>query len=358
MLKLLSNVILLFVFFLLSINNHAQKFSLDTNYVETFKNKFILVFHLSGQYNTLDIKQTVNNTNNKSDLSYPISRSSIGFTFNYKWFTFSYGRNINTLFTKYDSNKTGHSKITNYAFTYSPNRFRLELYYRKTKGFFEENRANYDTAFTTQQPFYQYPDMVSQSYGADIIWCFNGRKRFSIGAPYSYTTRQKKTAGTFLFYFGLNSYMLTNPSSFIPNQVSLYYGDFGYLKSFQATTLSWGFGWSQTLVIAKVFFVNATLIGRYPYMFKTYKTTTGKTIQEDTEPESPEIISFAIARAAAGINFKQFFITAYTYADMYEYKRLKSKAVEWELKNLNIRGALMFGMRFNKLKKQSPRSSI
>lgn len=355
---MLNKLLVSHVILLNAIISYPQKFMLDTNYVETFKNKFILVLHLSGQYNTLNLQQTINKPNYNTDLSYPVSRSSVGFTFNYKWITFSYGRNIKPIFTKNPIEQIKNTKITNYAFTYNPNRFRIEMYYRKTRGFFEENRAKYDSTFTSHQTYYQYPDLISTSYGADIIWCFNGRKRFSIGAPYSYTTRQKKTSGSFLFYFGLNSFNLNNPNTFIPHELSTFYGDFGNLNSFHAITLSWGCGWSQTLVIAKVFFINATLIGRYPYMFKKYKTTDGKNIEENTEPEDPEVISFAIARAAAGINFKQFFLSVYSYADMYEYKRIKNKELEMGIKNLNVRGAIMVGMRFNKLKKPSARSSI
>ena len=341
----------------------SQKFKLDSNYVQNLKERFLFVLHVSGQYNSLEIEQAVNPDSGKADLSYPTIKASLGFTFNWKLFNFSYGRNVFQYIFK-DKHaeqvlKSGPATITNYGFTYNPNRLRFELYYRKVKGFHEDNRSEYDSNYTSTTPFYQYPEMTTRSIGMDVMWTYNIRKRFSIGAPYSYTTRQNKSAGSFIFYLAANNFNVSSSNAFIPPDVASYYGQFDDLKGFNASTLSAGVGWSYTLVFAKVFYVNATAIARYPFMFKTYEMADGTSLKETTVPEDPEIWDFAIGRCAAGINFKAFFISAYAYADSYDYRYYSNRSLGLGIRNFNVKGAFNVGFRFNHLwKKKKDRTSI
>lgn len=349
-------VIYSFLFLLFTANGFSQKFKLDSNYVESYKQKFILVFHLSGQYNSLDMNHDEITDTSKSSLSYPTFKTSLGFTFNYKWFNFSYGRNVFDLLFKNaftDQHATmGKTKITNYAFTYAPNRVRIEFYYKKIQGFHEANREFYDSTYSNGDPYYQYPEMTTRNFGGDLIWTYNIRKRFSFGAPYSYTTRQLKSAGSFLFYLGGNYFDIRSESTVIPQQVSNSYGAFDDLKYFKGLSLSAGAGWGYTLVIAKVIFANLTLIARYPYVFKEYETVTGEKFKLNSQEKEPDALSFGIARFAAGINFKAFFASIYAYADMYDYKYYNGRNLDLAIQNLNIRGALNVGFRFNKIKRK------
>jgi len=355
---------LFILFFLIHSKVSAQKFKLDSNYVESYKQKFILVFHLSGQYNTLELKESsasVTDTN-KTDLSFPTFKSSLGFTFNYKWFNFSYGRNIFDVVFKnaYEGQRelSGVTKITNYAFTYAPNRIRIETYFKKIAGFHEQNREYYDSTYTTDSSYTLLPDMTTRNIGGDIIWTYNIRNRFSFGAPFSYTTRQQKSAGSFLFYLGVNHFDIRSTSSVIPNAVSQSYGAFSDLKYFKGLSFSLGAGWSYTLVLAKVLYANITLIARYPYTMKEYETLTGEVIKQNSLEEEPDKLSFGMARSAVGINFKSFFANIYAYADLYNYNYIDNRQLDLAIKNLNIRGALNIGFRFNRIKKQKTRASI
>jgi hypothetical protein len=332
----------------------AQKFKLDSNYVESYKKKFILVFHLSGQYNSLELNKDEITDTSKTRLSFPTFKTSLGFTFNYKWFNFSYGRNVfDLIFKEAVSDQqylAGKTKITNYAFTYAPNRLRLELYYKKITGFHEENREFYDSTYSSGQPYIQFPEMNTRNFGGDLIWTYNIRNRFSFGAPYSYTTRQLKSAGSFLFYLGGNYFDIRSNNSVIPQQVSNSYGAFDDLKYFKGISLSAGAGWGYTLVIAKVLFANITLIARYPYVFKEFETVSGEKFKYNSQEKEPDALSFGIIRFATGINFKSFFVSLYAYSDMYDYKYYNGKNLDLAIKNLNIRGALNVGFRFNKIK--------
>lgn len=356
-------LVLITLFLSISFNSTAQKFKLDSNYVVSLKERFLFVLHTSGQYNTLEIEQAINPDSGKADLSYPTLKASLGFTFNWKWFNFSYGRNVFQYFAKdkYQERlaKSGPATITNYGFTYNPNRLRFEFYYRKVKGFHESNRSDYDSTFNNNTPFYQYPEMSTRSFGADVIWTYNIRKRFSIAAPYSYTTRQNKSAGSFIFYMAANHFNLNSGSSIIPNEVAQYYGQFSDLKGFNATALSAGVGWSYTLVLAKVFFMNATLVVRYPFMFKSYEMESGQILKETTVPEDPEVWDFALGRCAAGINFKSFFISAYAYADSYDYRYYANRKLGLGIRNFNIKGAFNVGIRFDRFwKKKETHTSL
>lgn len=343
---------------------HAQKFKLDSNYVESYKQRFILVFHLSGQYNTLELKEASSllSDSAKTDLSFPTFKSSLGFTFNYKWFNFSYGRNIFDVVFKnaYENQRelAGTTKITNYAFTYAPNRMRIETYFKKITGFHEQNREFYDSTYTSDSSYTLLPDMTTRTFGGDLIWTYNIRNRFSFGAPYSYSTRQQKSAGSFLFYLGVNYFDIQNNNSIIPQQVSQNYGAFDDLKYFRGLSLSGGVGWSYTLVIAKIFFTNLTLIARYPFVFRNYETVTGEKFSSNSMEEEVDGLSFGMARTAFGINFKSFFASVYAYADMYDYKYVTNRQVDIAIKNLNIRGAVNIGFRFNKLRKDRSRASL
>ncbi len=350
------------LFFAISIFSFSQKFKLDSNYVESYKQKFILVFHLSGQYNSLDLSQNDTDTS-KANLSFPTFKTSLGFTFNYKWFNFSYGRNvIDVLFKdafKEQQQLSGQTKITNYKFTYAPNRIRIETYFKKISGFHEENREFYDSTYTAGTPYYQYPEMTTRSFGGDLIWTYNIRNRFSLGAPYSYSTRQNKSAGSFLFYMGVNHFDIRSNSSFIPQPVSQNYGSFDDLKYFKGLSLSAGVGWGYTLVIAKILYANVILIARYPYVMREYETVSGEKFKSNSLEDEPDALSFGIARSAVGINFKSFFASIYAYADLYNYSYYTNRQVSLAISNLNIRGAVNVGFRFNKLKrKQKTKASL
>ncbi|MFI5203339.1 MAG: DUF4421 family protein [Flavobacteriales bacterium] len=351
------------VLFVLSISSYSQKFSIDTNYVERFRNKIIVVLYNSVQQNSLDLsRQTHPDSTEAIPLSYPTVRASFGLTLSYKFVTFSVGTNaFNFIMRDYideREHKIGKTSVRNFAFTWNPNRFRIEMYYRSITGFHEDNRATYDPTFGPNSVYEQFPKMQTVSYGADILWTFNARKRFSIGAPYSYTTRQKKSAGSFLMYFGVNQFSLTSPTSFIPELISSQYGPYQDLKRFDGTCISWGAGYAYTIVIGKIFFINLTATGRYPFMWKRFETESGLVKEDFSEPEDPALINFAVGRGAVGINFKRFFASAYVYADMYNYKYFVKKSQEIGIINKNIRGAVVLGMRFNKPKKKSTRSSI
>jgi hypothetical protein len=358
--KPLTITVLLF----LSLTSIRAQKGLDTNYIERFSNKIIVVLFNSVQQNSLDVsRQTHPDSLPSQPLSYPTLRTSFGLTVSYKFLTFSVGTNaLNFLMKDYideRENRIGKTSIQNYAFTWNPNRFRIEMYYRSVTGFHEDNRAQYDPSFGNNNPFEQYPEMNTLSYGADILWAFNIKKRFSLGAPYSYTTRQKKPAGSFLMYFGLNRFSLSSPSNFIPALVASQYGPYSDLIKFDGTCLSWGAGYGYTLVIAKIFFVNAMVAGRYPFMWKRYETASGKITEDFSEPEDPSLINFAVGRAAIGINFKRFFLASYLYADMYNYKYFMKTSEEIGIINKNLRGSVVFGWRFDKPKKKKPiRSSI
>jgi len=360
----MRTVIISCLFLLSFIVSDAQKFKLDSNYVESYKQRFIVVLHLSGQYNTLELKEATTTTTdtNSSDLSFPTFKTSLGFTFNYKWFNFSYGRNVfDVIFKNAYSNQqylAGKTKITNYAFTYAPNRARIELYYKKISGFHEQNREFYDSTYTSGTPYLQYPEMTTRNFGADLIWTYNIRNRFSFGAPYSYTTRQLKSAGSFLFFLGTNYFDIRSDSAVIPAQVSNSYGTFDDLNYFRGLSISPGVGWGYTLVIGKVLFTNLTLIARYPYIMKEFGFTDGTSLQTTSVEEQPDALSYGMARMAAGINFKAFFVSVYAYADMYDYNYYSNRQLEIVIKNLNIRGAFNVGFRFNQLKRKHSAASL
>lgn len=339
----------------------AQKFSLDTNYVEKFRDKIVVVLFNSVQYNSIDISKS-NKDSTATSLSYPTYRSSLGMRLSYKFIGFSFGTNAYNFLLKDQINeqkeRVGDTKITSYGFVWNPNRIRLELYYQKIVGFHEDNRASYDPNFTANSVYYQYPKMTSLTYGADILWTFNGRKRYSIGAPYSYTTRQKKNAGSFILYFGANQLSLQDDRSFIPAEVAGEYGNYSDLIKFNGSSLSWGAGYGFTFVIAKVFFANLTALGRFPFMWRRFETATGEVEEVFSEPEDIALVNFAIGRAAVGFNFKRFFVSAYVYTDRYDYSIRKSNNVDIGLTNSNIKGAVLGGMRFAKPKKAKPKASF
>lgn len=356
--------ILLVAFIAVNHTSFSQKFSLDTNYIERFKNKIIVVLFNSVQQNSLEITRQVHpDSIPATPLSYPTTRAAFGITLSYKFVTFSLGTNsVNFLFRNYideREHRIGKTSIRNFAFTWNPNRFRLELYYRSITGFHEDNRSAYDPTFGPNSIYEHFPKMSTVSYGLDILWAFNGRKRFSIGAPYSYTSRQKKSAGSFIMYFGANQFTLNSPGSFIPTMIASEYGPYNDLKRFDGTSVSWGVGYGYTLVIAKIFYINAIATGRYPFMWKRFETASGTVKEDFSEPEDPSLLNFAVGRGAVGLNFKRFFTAAYIYADMYNYKYFVKKSQEIGIVNKNLRGAIVIGYRFDQPKKKKQvRSSI
>ena len=220
---------------------------IDTNYIEDYHDMFTLRTIAVTRFNNFTLTDNISGAklqygiNDNLNMGLGLSFKSIGIEYQQKIYGNSYQFALAT---------GGNSR-----------RFIYDVYFRYTRGF--RSRERYLTGDTLLgKPVWDYiyrPDIENYNAGFNLIYVFNN-KQFSSAAPYSFTQRQKKSAGSLLLGTYALLYGLSADTVLIPDSLT---------KSFQpelqfnnASSYTWGVscGYTYTLVIGKFWYVNIATI--------------------------------------------------------------------------------------------------
>lgn len=226
----------------------------DTGYYVSLRDRLTVYAYGITKFNTFEIK------NSEGDylVRYrPNENFNLGIGFNYQWM--GIGGAFNLKFLNDDQEVYGHTKSFDIQSDIFSKGMVLTANLQSYKGFFWDNVRSYDTTWNIRDSVPLRPDVETFNLGVSGIHAFNTNK-FSFRAPYVYTEWQKRSAGSWLFGWQFSFYRLSADRYLIPPELAEYYPVLGRLVNLSTMSLGAGFGYSYTLVVKEVFFLNATLL--------------------------------------------------------------------------------------------------
>jgi len=209
-------------------------------------------------------------TNKKLKLS-PNGQTSLGLGFNYKWLKL--GAAFGIPFLDQDANKYGETKRFDFQLNLFMRALGIDSYYQKYRGFYLNNLEDYIDSVYNKKPYLS--DMETVAFGLSAYYFFNNKK-FAYQAAYIRNKIQKKSAGALIIggFFNLN--YAYSPNGFVPTELPDSIRDNYPLRGFETNVMGLSIGYTYTLVLSKLFFINASFVPgvglRFSEIIKKYKT--------------------------------------------------------------------------------------
>lgn len=317
-----------------NIHNHV-----DTTYIQSFRKFLSAKVVLMSRNNGFSLTDTAGR-----NLSYKINpKTNFGFGLGYKGIGFEIQISPKAFGNNRDDNVYGSSQQFAISSSGNGRRFIYDAYLRTSQGFYNTQpyKIAGDTSGAVQ--YLHRSDMINFNMGAEVVYMFNN-KRFSSSAPYNFTQRQKRGAGTALLGTMFSLYTVSADSVIFPDSMKNKFSSEVQFKN--AGSLAWGlsFGYTYTFVF-----------GKKKYWFANLYTLPGLAVQqyfatnaysEATKSRVTLGIPFQY-RIAIGYNRTRYF---FGFAAMgTNYTINTEKGANFSYKTGTVR--LYYGYRFN-LKKE------
>lgn len=235
----------------------------DTSYYVTYPNTMVRIY-LSKKYAPF----TLRSSGNVPDLEYRANtKLNLGVGVTYKNYTVNVAYGLKFINKNYE--EQGKTKGLDLHFHLFPNKLTVDLlgvfhkgYYLAPKGYAASNANSY----------YYRPDVKLTLLGVAAYRVRNAEK-FSYRAAFVQNDWQKKSAGSVLY--GGEAYYVSfgADSALVPKQLQALYPQAG-IKKIKFISVGPGVGYAYTLVIAKHFFITASLIANLDANFCTETSTS------------------------------------------------------------------------------------
>lgn len=309
----------------------------DTTCYTSYSHKLNVYIGFSRLDYNLDISSTFKHnykySTNISYTTYTPLNYSLGFSYD----KISLGIGFSK---KYDYDSTQSKPKTQYIsynFSFGGNKFIIEPYYVKFKGFYDNNTPQNDTNFKKINRYHADPSMEISSLKVNGIYFFNNKK-FAYRALSGFTNRQLKSKGSWLLIANAYSTRMKSDSIIYPKSVEIAYDTIKKLNGFSiyGGCLGGGYGHIFAFGKKKRFFVGFTAglmlsIQNQKVYFK-------------------DSISVTKTRTTSGFDFRfstgwttdKFFCVVYATADRVEMHYLKATFTPY-----TVLANFMLGFRFN-----------
>ncbi len=306
--------------------------NIDTTYIESCRKLLMAKVVLEGRYNTFSI--TDNSFGKK--LEYSInSNTNLGFGLNYKGIGVEFQfapKSLNN-----DNALYGKSKQFSISSSANGRRFIYDVYLRSSQGFHTTTGSPIEGDTTGAVAYYYRGDIKNINLGMEGVYLFNNT-HFSSSAPYNFTQRQKKGAGTMLLGTFFSLYTINADSVIFPDSLKDRFKPEVQFKD--AGNLVWGvsFGYTYTFVFRKYWYFNLyTLPG---LSIQQYFSTNAYSEQT----KSKVSLGFAFqSRASFGFNRPRYFLGLSFLGNNYTINNDKSSSLNYKYGSVR----LYYGYRFN-----------
>ena len=220
---------------------------IDTTFIQDFHDMLNVRAIAVRRYNKFNITDNISTTkleysiNDNLNMGLGLSFKSIGLEFQYN------PPGINNDDAKY-------GKSTQYALSTGGNtrKFIYDAYFRYGQGFHTTSayKIPSDTIGDPAKYAYIYrPDIINYNAGFNLLYVFNN-KRFSSSAPYSFTQRQIKSAGSLLLGTYALLYSITADSVIFPDSLKRFFQPEVQFKN--ASSITWGIACGYTYNLSSI----------------------------------------------------------------------------------------------------------
>lgn len=236
---------------------------------------------------------------------------SIGFSYDKISFGFSFAQRYS-----YDSTQSKpKTQYKAYSFSFGGNKFIIEPYYTKFKGFYDSNTPNNDTTFKIHKRYYANPSLEISSFKINSIYFLNNKK-FAYRSLSGITYRQLQSKGSWLIIANVYYTRMHSDSMLYPSSVELAYDSVIKLNAFTIYGGNTGVGYGHIFAIGKKkrFFIGFTLAGMLGIQHKQVF------FKDSISNNETKIAGGFDARFSIGWTTDKFFIVAFAYADRVSMK--------------------------------------
>jgi len=319
---------------------------LDSSYVTRYNDRFIFSLYQSWRnFDLLMTQSDVKDSLGHSTLNYIARGNNIsGFAIDYDKISFSIG--WATPVTESEIKRKGKTSSANFSGAVNARKFRVEMAYRRYRGFYDNYTSKRDSLFNDSAVYFQQPDMFSRMIKVKGFYFVNKKKRFSYAAAYANTQRQLKTAGSFVFISNFYNYLLKNDSTFIPAASQPYYEEWKNWNRLNVAGLSFNPGYSVNFILFKRIFLNLTASLGVELQYRNYESALDGITKKDWN----FAMSSGDLRASFGYNGEKFLIYLFSSGDFTNYYLDKrSLNMQMRLYSGGLTVAYRFKMKENKV---------
>ncbi|MEK6781385.1 MAG: DUF4421 family protein [Bacteroidota bacterium] len=270
----------------------CQEDSLRNKYVKSFHDYFFLGPVLKKRNMAFDIS-SIREPDKRLTFK-PNSSYSIGLSLNI--FEIGLEASLSVPINIKNQEKYGTSTASDFRINTISRRWMLEAYHQKYSGFYFSNPS---LILPADQSYPHRDDLQTRNFGLSLSYLFNSDK-FSLRSAYTFTERQQKSRGSFLFSYIISSFNLEGDSALIKQSEWSTFGAGSSAYQMKFTSLGIGPGYSYNLVY-RDFFLNLTLILGPAHYWIRYTEEAGP-VRYDIR-----ISTFQSARIGVGYNGDRFF---------------------------------------------------
>lgn len=227
----------------------------------------------------------------------PNASSVSRLSFNYRFLSFGFNFIPKFLPGNDDDDIRGKTKGGGFNFGLNFKRWINELSYSKTKGYYLENTADYDSDWKEGDPYIQFPELVYKNFQVSTGYKFN--PNYSLNAVATQTERQLKSAGSFMPDLMVRYYIIDDQTPLTGTNSS---------QKSNNVEVMLGAGYYHTFVFAKNFYA---ALGLTPNAGMVFTKLTTRMPDETIETNSESFIFRLDGRAGAGYNGPRFFAGIY-----------------------------------------------
>jgi hypothetical protein len=298
--------ILLFILFIsetVIATNHSQKLDsiaaekIDTNYIQDFDENLNIKLVDEVDDNKFSVKDNVTQKTYGYDINTAVN---LGFGVDYR------GIGFELLFTPTSVNNDDYlyGKTNQFSLSTSANtrRFIYSAYIRFNQGFHSTTGSKIPGDTTGAVAYYYRPDITNYDVGAEFTYIVKNKK-FSSSAPYDFTQRQIKSAGSLLVGGFFSFYGINADSVVIPDSLKENFKPAVQFRKASTFTMGATCGYTFTKVFHKYWFINIYLLPGLAIQEYTSINAYG----QQTKPSVTLGLTFQ-SRLAFGVNKKKNYL--------------------------------------------------
>jgi hypothetical protein len=312
----------------------AERQKIDTSYISDLSKDLTLRAYTSWKYNGFKLRDP---DRGKFYLR-PNTGKNLGIGANYKFLGINLGFRL-PFFNKQDD-VLDRSKFLDLQSHLYLRKWAIDFYGQFYKGFYQAYQFSYLPYKEKDGLIQNRPDIHHTNIGLSVNYIFNNQ-RFSYRAAFLQNEWQKKSAGTFLLGAEGNYFRLKADSSIIPlAYVPQNFANGETFQSLRGGYVASSIGYAYTLVIAKQFFVMASLSGGPGINYMKFANNSGQ-IEDGIQLQWNRNV-----RVSAGYNSERIFVGAH-FVDMGTYSKYPVEALRGEFLagNLRMSAAYRLGLK-------------
>ncbi len=317
---------------------------IDTNYIVNYEDVFTARFVIISKKNEFTLTNNEADSTGKSGNSLlfkPNDPLNIGFGFTYKWLGINMAFNLP--FINNDDHIYGKTKRFDLSTHIYGRKLIFDLSFQWSKGYYLANPSGIIPGWNNGDPYPSRGDLGVTSFGAAGYYVFN-YKKFSYQAAFTFSERQKKSAGSFVLGGGFSWYFIRADSSLTSVKYQIDMGDMKIHKANLGNYYSVG-GYAHNFVV-KYFFLSLTLgLGLGVKSDKLFIEGTNEKFRQ----AGLNVVS--VFRASVGYNNDVFYAGLSMFNNSFSLTEVNNIGTSYGFSSVNIYVGYRF---YNAFKKKEP----